>query len=159
MKKTLTPRQALDRFQALCSRSEQCEHDLREKMKRWGIMSEAADKIIDRLVAERYLDNERYARAFVRDKYRFARWGRIKISASLRLKRIDSATISIALDEEIDETEYETTALKVLRAKLTSVAEPTTYEGLNKLFRHAMSRGYESAMIMKLLKSSDLWEE
>ncbi len=155
----LTPPQALERLQNLCARSEQCEHDLLEKLRRWKIAPDAAEKIMDRLRKERFVDNERFARAYTRDKHRFSHWGRLKISAGLRAKRIDSGLIKAALDEEIDEHDYRASALRILRAKIPSVDEPTSYEGLNKLYRYAVGRGYESALVMQLLKSRELWAD
>ena len=159
MIRQLTPLQALERLRNLCARSEQCEHDLREKMRRWKIYADAAEKIIARLRKERFVDNSRFAHAYTRDKHLFSHWGRLKITSGLRAKRIDSNLISDALSEEIDEDAYRATALRLLRNKIPSVDEPKSYDGLNKLFRYAVGRGYEPAMVMQLLKSHELWDD
>lgn len=159
MIRQLTPQQALERLQNLCARSEQCEHDIREKLRRWKIAPNITEMILERLRKERFVDNARFARAFTRDKQRFSHWGRIKIIAVLRAKRIDQTLISAAIDEEIDESEYRNSALKILRAKIPAIKESKSYEGLNKLYRYAIGRGYESNLVMQLLKSPELWDE
>ena len=92
-----TPAQALSALAALCSRGEQAESDLREKLRKWEVSPADADRIIQRLKEENFLSDERYARAFVRDKFRFNGWGRIKIAHALRQKHIDSQWIEQAL--------------------------------------------------------------
>ena len=78
MAKTLTPPEALHRAAALCSSSEHCIADIREKLSRWGIGEPDARTIVERLVQERFIDEGRYAIAFAKDKFRFSGWGRIK---------------------------------------------------------------------------------
>ena len=73
-RKPITPDNAFLRLATLCARSEQAEGDLRRKLHDWALQPSDADAIIDRLKHERYLDNERYARAYCRDKLRFNGW-------------------------------------------------------------------------------------
>ncbi len=103
MAKTLTPPEALHRAAALCSSSEHCIADIREKLSRWGIGEPDARTIVERLVQERFIDEERYAIALAKDKFRFSGWGRIKIRYALQQKRIGNSDIGNALslsDEE-----------------------------------------------------------
>lgn len=97
MAKTLTPPEALHRAAALCSSSEHCIADIREKLSRWGIGEPDARTIVERLVQERFIDEERYAIAFAKDKFRFSGWGRIKIRYALQQKRIGNSDIVNAL--------------------------------------------------------------
>ena len=94
MAKTLTPPEALHRAAALCSSSEHCIADIREKLSRWGIGEPDARTIVERLVQERFIDEERYAIAFAKDKFRFSGWGRIKIRYALQQKRIGNSDVS-----------------------------------------------------------------
>ena len=105
MAKTLTPPEALHRAAALCSSSEHCIADIREKLSRWGIGEPDARTIVERLVQERFIDEERYAIAFAKDKFRFSGWGRIKIRYALQQKRIGNSDIVNALSL-IDEEAY-----------------------------------------------------
>ncbi len=159
IRRRLTPLQALQRLESLCSRSEQCESELYTKLSRWGISSAMAEKIMERLRAGRYVDDVRFAHAFVRDKYLFQRWGRIKISAALRLKRIESDTISAAIDEEIDESTYHANLMALIRAKVRQLEQPRSYDNRTRLLRFAAGRGYEPAIIINTLNDNATWEE
>ena len=79
-RKTLSPENALVRMAALCSKCEQTEYDIRLKLKSWGISQNDIDTIINRLLQEKFIDEQRYATAFTRDKFHFAGWGKIKIT-------------------------------------------------------------------------------
>ncbi len=150
--KNITPERALSRAAALCSRSEQCEADIRAKLTAWAIAPNDANAIIGRLVHEGYLSENRYARAFVRDRFRFAGWGRIKIAYALRMKRVAEECITSALDE-IDEEEYLAALTTALRAKLRSVAHRDPMQQRAALYRFAASRGYESDLIGRAVSS------
>ena len=103
------------------------------------------------LKKEKYVDDRRYAIAFVRDKYRFNQWGRVKIAQSLRLKHIDSESISLAM-EGIDEREYHEILLSLLRKKLPAIKAKNGYERNGKLIRFAASHGYCMDEILLCLK-------
>lgn len=117
MAKTLTPPEALHRAAALCSSSEHCIADIREKLSRWGIGEPDARTIVERLVQERFIDEERYAIAFAKDKFRFSGWGRIKIRYALQQKRIGNSDIVNALSL-IDEEAYTTRLADLLEKNL-----------------------------------------
>lgn len=151
--KVIPPEKALIRCEELCARAERCEHELREKMRAWRIDTRDIDAIINSLVTRRFLDDCRYARAFVRDKYRFARWGRRKIAMALKQKRINSDTIDEAL-EEINQEEYTAVLRSLLKAKAAHMERPLSYEDRMKLFRFAVARGFETQLISSMLKSN-----
>ena len=100
--KPITPDNAYLRLTALCARCEQAEGDLRKKLRDWGINSSDSNTIIERLKAERYLDNERYAHAYCRDKLRFNGWGRIKIAYMLKGKGIEQEFIITDFGAQLD---------------------------------------------------------
>ncbi|MDE6049014.1 MAG: RecX family transcriptional regulator [Paramuribaculum sp.] len=156
-KKPVTPDIALSRLQDLCARSEQCSYDLRRKLFNWGVGADASEKIIDRLIAEKFVDDERFSIAFARDKYRFSGWGKLKILAHLAAKRIPKSVAETALDE-IDAEEYAEVALKTLKAKARALKEGNTYEGRTKLFRFGVTRGFETSLVSSLIKSGAVWE-
>jgi hypothetical protein len=88
MKKNITEQEAFLQLAALCAQAEHCEQEMRDKLKRWELDTAAADRIIVRLQKERYIDDARYARAFVKDKIRYNKWGRRKVEQALWQKRI-----------------------------------------------------------------------
>lgn len=157
MNKKITPDKALARLQDLCVRSEQCSFDLRRKLYNWGLSADASEKIISSLTADKFIDDERFAEAYTRDKYRFSGWGRMKIKLHLAAKRIDRTTIDSAL-LAIDDDEYKSLTLKALKAKARTLKEGNTYEGRTKLYRFGVTRGYETNLVASLIKSGKVWE-
>ena len=151
MTKILTPPEALHRAAALCSSAEHCTADIREKLARWGVTEADSRTIIDRLVQERFIDEQRYAVAFVKDKFRFAGWGRIKMRYALQQKRIDGSDIDHAL-ATLDEEPYNDRLLELLQAKSRSIRDDDPEARRAKLFRFAASRGFEPSLIFNALK-------
>ena len=114
--------------------------------------------MIEHLKKERYVDDARYAVAYVRDKYRFNQWGRIKISQALKMKHIDSQSISLAL-QEIDEEEYLSILTSLLRKKKKSVKANNEYERNGKILRFAASHGYEMDTILHCMEQMEEGDE
>ena len=97
VKRTKTPEQALRALMTVCAKSERAISDVRRSLTRWGVAPEQHQPIIDRLVRERFIDEARYAEAYVREKLNLSRWGVRKIRAALKAKRIPEQTIDEAL--------------------------------------------------------------
>lgn len=148
-KKPLTDEQALLKMMDLCARSEQSTGEIRLKLSRKGIFGQRADSIISRLVADRFVDNARFARAFTADKVRFALWGRRKIRMALAAKGIDAPDISEAL-AGIDEEEYALALMKAAKGKARGM-DIADYDSRVRLFRSLASRGYESDAITRTI--------
>ena len=142
----------LNKAATYASRCEHCESEVREKLVDWGANSDEIDKIINYLIEERYINNQRYANSYTRDKFRFNHWGKYKISMMLRSKDIDSDTIEEALGQ-IDEEEYLEKLQQILKDKLRSLKYSSDYEKKGKLFKFAQSRGFESNAISKVIDS------
>lgn len=138
----MTEAEALKKLAAYCSQAEHCRAEVVEKMQRWGLPYEAIDCIVERLVEERFIDEERYCRAFINDKYRLERWGKVKISQALQLKKIPSKIYWSYLNE-IDKEEYLAVLRKLLASKRKSIHANSDFELNGKLIRFALSRGYE----------------
>ncbi len=155
MSKPLTPAEALHRAAALCSTTEHCTADICEKLTRWGISANDSRTIIERLVSERFIDESRYAVAFVKDKFRFAGWGRIKIRYALQQKRINNSDIVEALTT-IDEEQYLDRLASLLQDKNKTIHDDNPESRKAKLCRFAASRGFETDLIFRQLKTIDL---
>lgn len=140
----------LERLAALCSRSEQCESDLQKKMYAAGLTADEIQKILRYLKDNRFLDNSRFARAFANDKVRFSAWGRRKIRAALAVKHISAADISNAL-ESIDHEEYTDALNRCAKAKSRTL-NLHQREDVQKLYRHLISRGFESELSVKCIR-------
>lgn len=135
-------KQALNKAAALCSASEKCADDIRKKLLAWDIEPDDADKIIDQLKRDKFIDHQRFAGFFVRDKFKFNKWGRIKIRFELRRRYVETDIINDVLDS-IDDQDYIETLETLLRTK--SKQEKKTDIRLRKaaLVRFGASRGFE----------------
>ena len=151
MKKEMTEQEAYLQLATLCAQAEHCEQEMRDKMKRWEIDETAQNRIIDRLVKERYIDNERYARAFVKDKIRYNKCGMRKVQQALWMKRIDNDIQQRVLDE-IDDKEYLDVLRPLLKQKRKSTKAANDYELNQKLVRFALGRGFTFDIIRQCLE-------
>ena len=142
--------QGLQRAAGLCCQSEHCVADITEKLLRWGVSREDSDRIIDRLIDEKYIDESRYALAYVRDKVRFSHWGRVKIKSMLRMLRISEQDISNAFDS-FDEDEYLGVLEGVIESKRKTLPDAESYASRVKLIRFALQRGFEMHEIAKFI--------
>jgi regulatory protein len=154
MSKEKTEQEAYLQLAAMCAQAEHCEQEMRDKMKRWGIEPDAQDRVVARLVKERYVDNERYARAFVKDKIRYNKWGRRKVIRALWMKRIDDDIQRSVLDE-IDDKEYIDVLVPLLKQKRKTIKAKSDYELNQKLVRFALSRGFDFSIIRQCMDVDD----
>ena len=150
MKKEMTEQEAYLQLAALCAQAEHCQREMREKMRRWELDETVQNRVLDRLVRERFVDDERYARAFVKDKIRYNKWGRRKVQQALWQKGIDSEIQRKVLDE-IDEKEYLDILRPLLRQKRKSIKAQNDYELNQKLLRFALGRGYTYDIIRQCI--------
>jgi regulatory protein len=150
MKKEMTEQEAYLQLAALCAQAEHCQREMREKMRRWELDETVQNRVLDRLVRERFVDDERYARAFVKDKIRYNKWGRRKVQQALWQKGIDSEIQRKVLDE-IDEKEYLDILRPLLRQKRKSIKAQNDYELNQKLLRFALGRGYTFDIIRQCI--------
>lgn len=144
----MTKEQVLYKLTSLCARAEYCQHDMLEKMRKWEVNSVDQADIMEYLLREKYVDEERYARHFISDKIRFNKWGRRKVEQALYMKRIPESIYRPILDEQCDE-DYEDILMPLLRNKLRTVKGKNIYDIRNKIIRFALSRGFETDLVLK----------
>lgn len=155
MKKEMTEQEAYLQLAALCAQAEHCQFEMREKMRRWGIEEAAQERVISRLVNERYVDDERFARAFINDKIRYNKWGRRKVQQALWQKHISDDIQSRLLDE-VDDKVYVDILRPLLKQKRKTMKAQSDYELNQKLVRFAMSRGFGFDIIKQCLDVSEI---
>ncbi len=143
--------EALYKSAAYCSQSEHCISDLRNKLTQWGVMESDWDKIIRYLVDENYINESRYAIAFTKDKFRYNKWGKIKIRLELNQKRISKELIEAAL-EEIDEEEYKEMIIRLAKEKERKIIYQNDYERRGQLYRYLSGKGFEMDVISKIIQ-------
>lgn len=153
MTKALTPEEAYKWATARCARGEQCRHDIGEKLRERGLADAVCQQLLDRLEDEGYINEERYARAYVHDKFRFDHWGRVKIQQALRLRHLPDHLIRQALEEQIDEEAYLAALTALLSRKADSLTDTDPRQAAQKLLRHAVSRGYEPHLVFQIMGS------
>ena len=148
--KRLSDPEALNKAAAYCTLCERCISEVKSKLDAWGVSYSLQQAIIDRLIDEKFIDEKRYCQAFVNDKLRFNHWGRIKIQAKLREKKLPRDLISEAL-ENIDEEEYNNILLTLIKNKSREAGNVEEHKKREKILRFAASRGFEPSLIMKQL--------
>lgn len=150
MGEDLSYKTALGKAMALCSRREYCCDDIRTKLDSWGISGNNAGKVISELIKEKFIDERRYANAFVRDKFNYNKWGKIKIASNLKMKRIPSDVIKEALDS-LDYDDYRNMLEKLISAQRKKIHAKNQYDLKAKLMRYALSKGFESGLVYEIL--------
>lgn len=147
----MTFEQALSRAASLCSASERCPSDIHAKAIGWGLTEADASRLVVRLTEENFLNEERYVRAFVNDKFRFQHWGRTKIRFALRAKGLSDSLVSQALEEVIDTEDYLDDCVRLLQQRMRGMSLPLSQADRARLYRFAAQRGFESNVISRSL--------
>jgi regulatory protein len=145
-----TEQEAYLTLTALCAQAEHCQWEMLEKMRRWEVPEEAQARVMQRLVKEKYVDDERYAEAFVKDKIRYNKWGRRKVDQGLWQKHIDADIRKRVLDE-VDDDEYLSVLRPLLKQKRKTTKANSDYELNQKLMRFALGRGFTFDIIRQCI--------
>ena len=143
--------EAILRAKKICSNQEKCCQDIYNKLSEWGIPKEKAEKIINILIENKFIDEERYAKAFVNDKFKFNHWGKIKIKNHLFSKRISEDNINEAL-KSIDIKKYKDVLRNILQKKKKEIKNTNSYQLSGKLINHAYSKGFEIDISKDIIK-------
>lgn len=151
---TMTEQEAYLRLAALCAQAEHCEYEMQEKMRRWEIADDAQARVMQRLITERYVDDERFARAFANDKVKYNKWGRRKVEQAMWLKHIAEDIRQRVLDS-IDDEEYIDILRPLLQQKRRSVKARNDYELRQKLIKFAIGRGFTMDIIKQCISIDD----
>jgi len=142
-KKVKTAEQALQSLMRMCARSERSSGDALRLMKRWGVADNETAKVLARLRAERFIDDARYAEAFVRDKLNLSGWGAYKIKMTLRTKGVAKDIIDEVVTPMLAETNMTERLEEIMRRRMRTLKYSSPYDAKTKLIRFAASRGYD----------------
>jgi regulatory protein len=144
-------KQILIKVASFCAYQERTLKEVRQKLREWEVIDEDAEPVIKELIAQNYLNEERFARAFAGGKFRVKKWGRLKIRQEMKLKGLSNELIQKGLTE-IDGDAYEEVLRDLLEKKVRSLrGEPLAVK--QKTVRFALSRGFESDIVWDLLKT------
>lgn len=127
---------------------------MKEKMTRWGIEDDAQQRVMEYLVANRYVDDRRYARSFVNDKLKYNKWGPRKIEQALWMKHIDDSIRQEALDD-VDNAGYICVLRPLLQSKRKTTKAESDYEMNQKLLRFAIGRGFTFEQVKEVIDDVD----
>ena len=141
----------MNRAAALCARTEQASADIHAKLLKWGLGGNDVARVLQQLVEQGFIDDSRFAKAFVKDRFVFNGWGRIKIAHQLRLKGIPADVIDEAMTA-IDEQRYRERLLALLRAKWQTVKDREPRAAWAAMMRFAVSRGFEASIAGECVK-------
>ena len=148
--KPLTPDQVLDKMAKYCVYQERCVKDVRDKLKTFEISEEEKAKILDYLLDNRFVNDERFAKSFVRGKVNQSGWGVNKIRFHLIQKGIDKDIIEEALGQT-DEEAYRQRLIDILKTKAKTVKAANDFEKKRKLAAYAMQKGFEGSLVWETL--------
>ncbi len=140
---------ALAKAMRFCSTKEVCKSDMVQKCHQWSVDEHVISKVIETLEKEKFIDEERYATAFVNDKFRFNKWGKLKIKAHLRAKKVDAQIVEKALGN-IDDSDYYELIKQLAQSK--NIKAKNDFERKQKMLRFLSQRGFETDCIYTVLE-------
>lgn len=144
-------KKALHIIAAQCSKKEYCSFDVIVKLQRWELTGTDIAEVMAFLVKNHFVDDERYARAYAMDKFRFNRWGKQKIERMLRQKQIAEHIVAGAL-KVLPEEAYNEACISLLKQKARSLKEDDPCKRKAKLFRYALGRGFCYEVVSRCIK-------
>ena len=138
---------ALGKAASLCSLSEHCTSQIKDKLLSWGLSAKDAEEIVNHLLDEKFIDNLRFSRAYCHDKFLYSHWGRVKIVQMLRHMHLSDEEIAEGM-ATIPEEDYLKTLSDAIQAKDKSLHDTDVYQRKGKLVRHLLSRGFEMNLVI-----------
>ena len=150
--KSYTVDEATKALEHFCAYQERCHKEVEQKLYDLKMIPEAKEKIILHLLQHNFLNEERFANAFVRGKFSIKKWGRIKIVSELKFKNISSYNIKSAL-KEINEEDYIITLQEIAEKKLALIKEPNSFKKKSKLITFLISKGFETNLVYTVVNS------
>jgi len=137
---------AIERLKNYCALQDRCQWNVTQKMKEWGLLEMTQNHILEILIQEKYVDEERFAQSFCRGKFLIKKWGKVKITNELKKKKISDICIKKGL-EEIDLTEYDLLLENLLTKKNDTLRDKNHFTRKSKLARFLIQRGFEGNLV------------
>lgn len=132
-----------------CAYQDRCHFDVEKKLRDYFIIPEAKDEILLSLMQDNFLNEERFAKSFVRGKFKTKKWGKIKIKHELKHKNISEYLINAGL-KEIDDEEYFDVAKSLTQAKLDNTTAKNSYELKSKVINYMQRKGFEYNLVLEI---------
>lgn len=154
-RQTIGIHKARKKAEAYCAYQERSQQELRDKLYGWGLHQRDVEQLIAEMIAENFLNEERFAMAYSQGKFNQKGWGRKKIEQGLKQKGVSARLINEAL-ASLEKDDYEHSLEKLLRKKASLLKDTDPYVRKMKLARYAVGRGYESDAIFLFLNANNL---
>ncbi len=130
-----------------CVYQDRCHYEVEQKMREFLLIPEAKEEILLYLIQEKYLDEERFVRSYIRGKFYIKHWGRNKIKLNLKQKQISDKLMGRCWDE-IDDSDYQKQIILFIEKQSDSINEPNAFKKKNKIIKFLLSKGYEYDCIL-----------
>ena len=153
--KSYTVKEATKLLENFCSYQERCHKEVEKKLFDLKMIPEAKEKIILHLLQHNYLNEERFAKAFVRGKFSIKNWGKRRIVNELKFKNISGYIVKVAL-EEINDEDYLNTLHKIAEKKLSIIKENNTFKKRIKLSSFLISKGFEPELVYSVVRKINI---
>lgn len=151
----LDKKQALAKAESFCVYQERSQKEVRYKLVEWGMRGDELEEIITDLIINNFLNEERFAKSYASGKFNIKHWGRVKIKQGLKLKGVPDKILQKAI-YSIDEDDYLQTLEKLAAKKAQILGENDPFKRKNKLMSYLQAKGFETDLILLVLKASNL---
>jgi regulatory protein len=151
----LDKKQALVKAEHFCAYQERSQKEVRYKLVEWGMRGDELEEIISELILNNFLNEERFAKSYTSGKFNIKHWGRVKIKQGLKLKGVPDKILQKAI-YSIDDGDYLQTIEKLAIKKVKSLSENDPFKRKNKLMNYLQAKGFETDLILLVLKASNL---
>ncbi|MBB6240202.1 regulatory protein [Pedobacter sp. AK013] len=151
----LDKKQALVKAERFCVYQERSQKEVRYKLVEWGIRGDELEEIISELILNNFLNEERFAKSYASGKFNIKHWGRVKIKQGLKLKGVPDKILQKAI-YSIDDDDYIQTIEKLALKKAEGLNENDLFKRKNKLMSYLQAKGFETDLILLVLKASNL---
>ena len=148
--KVYSVKEAQKKIENYCAYQERCHKEVNQKLRDMRMIPEAIDHIMVSLIQNNYLNEERFAKAFARGKFRIKKWGKNRIVRELKQRDISKYSIDSGL-KEIDLDDYFTTLDELVKKQIAQVTEKNPYKKKKKVMDYMLYRGWESHLIYEKL--------
>jgi regulatory protein len=148
--KTYTVEEAHKTLEHYCAYQERCHLEVQKKLQSMGMIPLAVDTIMNRLIADNYLNETRFAKAFARGKFKIKKWGRQRITRELKMRKISAYNIKAAL-QQISDTDYQKTLWELAEKRCAAIKESNVYKKKKKLADYLLYRGWESHLVYEVV--------
>ena len=142
----------LSKASQICAGKEKCSQDIRNKLMQWGVEKQDGERILMELINSDFINHQRYARAYAKDKLHFNHWGKNKITYALRTKNIEEGLIQEAL-QQLPQEQYESALRDEMEKKDRALKTKDIGQRKNKLLQYLLQKGFEYGKVFEFVNT------